>query len=196
MVLHYWGEMPRGIPKHQDCTGKCPDKEKILTYECLANTDQKILGNHPFILGVGNTARGDDGKGSLLVRKLTGRIEACCIDTGIAPENFLEKIVRKKPDTILIVDAADFGGSPGEIRLLESGQLASGGLSTHALSLQMACDYLQFRIPVGVHLLAIQPAQTNSEGLSSPVQDSLDFLTSLFLELLPKAGKKVALCQT
>ncbi|MCK5118271.1 MAG: hydrogenase 3 maturation endopeptidase HyCI [Candidatus Latescibacteria bacterium] len=153
---------------------------------------KKMLGNHPLLLGVGNTARGDDGVGSLLVRKLTGRIEPCCIDAGIAPENFLEKIVRKKPDTVLIVDAADFGGSPGEIRILEPGQLTSGGLSTHALSLRMACDYLQLSIPVEVHLLAIQPAQTNSEGLSSPVQASLDLLTNLFLELLPKAGKKIA----
>jgi hydrogenase 3 maturation protease len=153
---------------------------------------KKILGNYPLILGVGNTARGDDGVGSLLVRKLTGRVEACCIDSGIAPENFLEKIVRKKPDTVLIVDAADFGGSPGEIRLLDPGQLASGGLSTHALSLQMACDYLQLSIPVEVHLLAIQPAQTNSGELSGPVRASLDLLINLFMELLPKASKKIA----
>ena len=153
---------------------------------------KKTLGNNPLILGVGNTARGDDGAGSLLVRKLTGRIEACCIDAGIAPENFLEKIVRKKPDTVLIVDAADFGGSPGEIRLLKPDQLASGGLSTHALSLQMACDYLQLSIPVEVHLLAIQPAQTNSGKLSGPVRASLDLLINLFMELVPKAGKKIA----
>lgn len=153
---------------------------------------EKILGNHPLLLGVGNISRGDDGVGSLLVRKLTGRVQACCIDTGIAPENFLEKIVRKKPDAVLIVDAADFGGSPGEIRLLEPGQLTSGGLSTHALSLQMACDYLQLSIPVEVRLLAIQPAQTHSGELSGPVQASLDVLINLFMELLPKAGKKIA----
>jgi len=147
---------------------------------------EKILGNNPLILGVGNTVRGDDGVGSLLVQKLTGRVEACCIDAGIAPENFLEKIVRKKPDTVLIVDAADFGGSPGEIRLLELDQLASGGLSTHALSLQMACTYLKLRLPVEVYLLAIQPGQTNSEDLSGPVRAALDRLTALFLELLPK----------
>ncbi|MFH1006988.1 MAG: hydrogenase 3 maturation endopeptidase HyCI [Candidatus Latescibacterota bacterium] len=152
---------------------------------------ETILSSHPLILGVGNTARGDDGAGSLLVRKLTGRVEACCMDAGVAPENFLEKIVRKKPDTVLIVDVADFHGNPGEIRLLDPGQLASGGLSTHALSLQMACDYLQLNIPVEIHLLAIQPAQTGSGDLSEPVQASLDFLTNLFLELLPRAQRQI-----
>ena len=42
------------------------------------------------------------------------------------------------------------------------------------------------RIPVEVHLLAIQPSQMNSEDLSGPVRASLDLLTTLFLELLPK----------
>ena len=144
------------------------------------------------ILGVGNITRGDDGVGSLLVQNIAGRVEACCIDAGIAPENFLEKIVRKDPDTVLIVDAADFGGNPGEIRILEPDQLASGGLSTHALSLQMVCTYLKLRLPVEIHLLAIQPGQTNSEDLSGPVRASLDLLTDLFLEFLPKASRKLA----
>ena len=138
------------------------------------------------ILGVGNITRGDDGVGSLLVQNIAGRVEACCIDAGIAPENFLEKIVRKDPDTVLIVDAADFGGDPGQIRVLAPSQLASGGLSTHALSLQMACTYLNLRIPAEVYLLVIQPGQTKSEDLSGPVRTSLALLTNLFLEFLPE----------
>jgi len=56
----------------------------------------------------------------------------------------------------------------------------------------MACTYLQLRLPVEVYLLAIQPGQTNSEDLSGPVRVSLDRLTALFLELLPKGSKKIA----
>jgi hydrogenase 3 maturation protease len=135
--------------------------------------------------------RGDDGVGSLLVRRISGHTRARCIDAGIAPENFLEKIVQGKPDTVLIVDAANFGGNPGDIRILEPSQLVSGGLSSHALSLQMACDYLSTRIPVEVYLLAIQPGQMLFEHLSDPVQASLDLLMDWILEFLPKADQEI-----
>ncbi len=147
---------------------------------------EAILSGSVLILGVGNIDKGDDGAGSVFVREIDGRVSATCIDAGVAPENFLEKVVQEKPDTVLIVDATDFGGDPGEVRIFEPSQVRSGGLSTHALSLDMACQYLNDRIPVKISLIAIQPERTASEGLSPAVQESLRSLEDRLRELLPR----------
>jgi Ni,Fe-hydrogenase maturation factor len=41
-----------------------------------------------------------------------------------------------------MIDATDFGGTPGQIRLLYPGKIAYSGISTHAGSLRMLAEYL------------------------------------------------------
>ncbi len=156
--------------------------------EDIADGLEEMLSGSVLILGVGNIDKGDDGAGSMLVQEIDGRVSATCIDAGVAPENFLEKVVQEKPDTVIIVDAADFGGSPGEVRIFGPERISSGGLSTHALSLDMACQYLNDRIDTKIHLLAIQPGQTKSEGLSRPVAESLKDLETTLLAVCPASG--------
>lgn len=153
----------------------------------LSQNLKKILTGKVLILGVGNTMRGDDGTGPALIERISGRVSAVCFDAGMTPENFLEKVVHEKPAVVLIVDAADFGGKPGEARVFGQAEVGGGGLSTHALSLQMTCDYLKARSPVHVFLLAVQPESTTlGEGMSRIVSDSIDELAAELTELLRK----------
>ena len=137
------------------------------------------------VVGIGNRLAGDDGVGSVLAEQLAERVAGCVIDAGIAPENHLEPIVRAEPDTILLVDAVDFGGEPGRIRLLDPGSLGAGGLSTHATSLRMVHDYLAARSPARALLVGIQPGQLRlGEALSEAVSRSVEALASRLEELL------------
>ena len=54
------------------------------------------------IVGIGNRMKGDDAAGPMLIDLLDGRTKATCIDAGVAPENYLEKIVAAKPDVVLL----------------------------------------------------------------------------------------------
>ncbi|MFC1461838.1 hydrogenase 3 maturation endopeptidase HyCI [Verrucomicrobiota bacterium] len=139
------------------------------------------------ILGVGNRMKGDDGAGPMLIDRIAGRVKADCVDAGIVPENFLEKIIRMGPDTVLIVDALNFSGTPGDIRVLKPDAIASGGISSHALSLRMTCDYLNSRSRVSVHIVGIQPASTElgQEELSPQVSNALDTLCDCLRKILP-----------
>ena len=109
------------------------------------------------IIGVGNRDRGDDGVGSLLAERLARRHCGPIIDAGAVPENHLERVARAGSDTVLIIDAVDFGGDPGECRLLDPHQMGPSGLSSHALSLAMTAEYLKARTQARLALLAIQP---------------------------------------
>ncbi|MBU1694796.1 MAG: hydrogenase 3 maturation endopeptidase HyCI [Verrucomicrobia bacterium] len=131
---------------------------------------ETALAGNVCILGVGNRMRGDDGAGSWVAEGLAGRVSVPVFDGGMAPENYLEKIAALRPDTVLIVDAVDFGGSPGELRLFRAEDVGPGGLSTHALSLSLAAEYLRTRGPATVRLLAIQPADT---GLGRPPSEAV-----------------------
>ncbi len=151
--------------------------------------DLERLGEHlagrVCLVGIGNPLAGDDGAGSAIAQALLGRGVEHVIDAGIAPENHLEPIVRNEPETIVLVDAVDWGGEPGRVRLLDPGRLAAGGLSTHATSLRMVHDYLRARCPARVVLLGIQPGRLGvGEALGDAVAASVEAVASRLAELL------------
>ena len=138
------------------------------------------------LLAIGNRLSGDDAAGPLLFDAVYDRMAADCFDGGMAPENFLEKVVRSAPDMLLIVDAVTMDAEPGEIRILDPGDAQSGGLSTHGLPLSMLCEYLQARHPMQIHLLAIQPEKVSLDSPVSPsVTVAISDLAAALIHLLP-----------
>jgi hydrogenase 3 maturation protease len=131
---------------------------------------------------MGNTLRSDDGIGSLLARRIKDRVPYTVYDTGTNPENYLEKIVKEKPDTIVIIDAVDFGGTAGEFRAVEGEDLKTTNLfSTHNTSLSLAINYLQNNLKVDIIILIIQPKKISfGEGLSPEVDKTLKNLADWF----------------
>jgi hydrogenase 3 maturation protease len=139
-----------------------------------------LLGTGTLILGVGNRMRGDDGAGPLLVDLLRDRGLVRAVDCGVAPENYVEKVVRMAPETVLVVDAVDFGVPPGEARLIAPEQISEGGLSTHAGSLKLVCDYLHARLTVRIFLLGIQPERVSlGDGVGERVRRTVESLAAI-----------------
>jgi len=134
------------------------------------------------ILGIGNSLRSDDGAGSILASRIKGRVSFVVFDAQISPENYLDKIIKEKPDTILIIDAVDFQGKPGEFRLLETEEIRTANLfSTHNASINLAINYLQTYITVDIIILIIQPKTIAlGEGLSPEVGMALQKLEDCF----------------
>lgn len=153
----------------------------------LARLAEHVVGRI-CVVGIGNRLAGDDGAGSAVAEKLRGRTAGCVIDAGIAPENHLEPIVRREPDTILLVDAVELGGEPGSIRLLDPRALRAGGLSTHATSLGMVTEYLAARCAARIVLLGIQPGRLRlGTALSDEVASSVGAVASRLAELMGPA---------
>ena len=145
---------------------------------------RSLLTGRVCLLGVGNRERRDDAAGSLLAERLAGSKGVLSIDAGVVPENYLEKVARWQPDTVLILDATDFGGEAGEVRILDPAAVGPSALSTHALSLQMTADYLGARTQARLALLAIQPADVRSgTELSESVSQAIARLQDLFFEV-------------
>lgn len=74
------------------------------------------------LIGLGNPDRADDGFGIDLV----GRLKSCCPDRIFSEQEksvegiVLEILEREEIDTFVFVDATDFGGNPGELKIFTS----------------------------------------------------------------------------
>lgn len=136
------------------------------------------------ILGIGDALRSDDAVGSALASRIKDKVPYIVYDAGSSPENYLGKIIKDKPDNIVIVDAVDFGGRPGEFNLLEGSSIESTNLfSTHNASISLTINYLQTNLKVDIIVLAIQPKAVNfGDKLSPEVSKTLNELEKLFYD--------------
>jgi len=149
-----------------------------------------ILKGKIIIVGVGNTLRGDDGFGPALIEKLKKNFEEIgdrqyksipiLIDAGNAPENYAGKIAKKKPDTILIVDAIDLGLKPGEYEIIKRTDMVETGFTTHNMSLSMFIEFLEKETGAEIYILGVQPKNVNlGEEISVSIQNTLDEISRL-----------------
>jgi len=142
---------------------------------------KKRLRGKVVIVGIGNTLRGDDGAGPELIKQLknsklsTLSSKLSLIDVGEVPENYLGKIAEHKPDTIILVDAVDFGSPPGSVRIIEQDTLKEESFSTHNASIKLTMKYLRTKTKSLVFLLGIQPMKNLQigSGLSEPVKQAI-----------------------
>jgi len=151
---------------------------------------KKRLRGKVVIVGIGNTLRGDDGAGPELIKQLknsklsTLNSKLSLMDVGEVPENYLGKIAEHKPDTIMLVDAVDFGSPPGSVRIIEQDTLKEEGCSTHNASIKLTMEYLRTKTKSLVFLLGIQPMKNlqMASGLSEPVRQAIKRIERFFNE--------------
>ena len=137
--------------------------------------DDSVLG--PMLTGrvviacVGNELRGDDGIGPFIARLLKPTDRIAVVDCGETPENYLGVIASHNPQKVLIIDAAYFGGAPGEMRVVRKSEIGGGGASTHDAILTLFADYIEARTGAEAFFIAIQPKTSQvGRGLSPEIE--------------------------
>jgi hydrogenase 3 maturation protease len=137
------------------------------------------------IVGIGHILRGDDGVGPALIARLQGTVDAVCIDAGNAPENYLGRIAREKPDTVLLVDAADLALPPGQYRILRRADIARHGLTTHDISAGLLIEFLAEQTSADIYMLALQPQHmTLGEPMSRCLRETLDHVEQWIRQMI------------
>lgn len=108
------------------------------------------------VVGVGNPIRGDDGIGSRIARDLAARGVPDVIDAEAVPESYLGRIIDRRPEVALFVDAAELGEAPGTLCLMPLDRSSPAGSSTHAPSLGLLGRILRTE-GIEAWLAGIQP---------------------------------------
>ena len=139
-----------------------------------------IVKGKVVIVGIGNTLRGDDGFGPMLIEQLQELIPAMCLDAGSAPENYTGKIIKAEPDTIILVDAVHLGKKPGDFEIIQKSDIAKCGFSTHDMSPNMFIEYLENQTNAQIHLIGVQPHSIAfGDEMSEPVTNAMNELVRL-----------------
>ena len=112
------------------------------------------------VVGVGNTLKADDAAGPLVAEMLRGTCPNRVFDAGQAPENFTGPIRRACPETVVVVDAADFGGEPGEVRIAHAEGVAGELIGTHGAPLSVFMRFVAEETGAMVVLVAVQVRST------------------------------------
>ncbi|MDD5746002.1 MAG: hydrogenase 3 maturation endopeptidase HyCI [Candidatus Omnitrophica bacterium] len=129
------------------------------------------------VITAGNSFRRDDGVGRYIAARLQADCKVRVIDAGIAPENIVEEVIALAPRRIVVIDAADFGGRPGTVKVIPEEHIPQITLSTHMIPLNVVMPIINDRIRADVCYVGIQPKSVDfGEGLSPEVRQAADAL--------------------
>ncbi len=141
--------------------------------------------NGAFVMA-GNTFRSDDGVGpyiaELLALILSKHPKVRVIDAHTNPENHIDEIIAAAPQLVVFIDAADFGGFPGEFIYLEDETaFPTSSASTHTIPLGVIAALIKAECGCTVMYIGIQAQNLQlGEALSESVKKAAD----LFVEAI------------
>ena len=140
----------------------------------------KALKPHPsinLIITAGNSFRSDDGVGTYLAAHLNSSGRLKIIDAKDTPENIVDQAIKLNPDNIVVIDAADFGGYPGEAKIISQENISEVTLSTHMIPLNVVIKIITKDTKSEVAFIGIQPKTISfGEGLSDEVKKTADVI--------------------
>ncbi len=143
----------------------------------LINRLSNYVKDKIVFVGLGNETRGDDLAGLLFIdslKKSNFFSESKFIIAGKNPENYLQETLDYKPEVVVFVDAADWGGRPGEISFLESDSISNIDFSTHTFSIKLVEQYLLLSKQMDFVYIGIQPGTTEfGKEISFQVSQSI-----------------------
>ncbi len=139
------------------------------------------------LLGVGNEANGDDAIGPWIARRFS-KPGWRAVDCFTVPENYTGELRRMQPRRVVIIDAADMGLQPGDIRIVPKDRTGSATFTTHAMPLSVFIDYVEQVTDAQVTLIGVQPQRFDemSDAVKHAGERLLDILTSGGIERLPR----------
>jgi hydrogenase 3 maturation protease len=143
-------------------------------------------------MGLGNIDYGDDGLGVRLAEKLTAAGVPDVLAAGTMPERFIDSAIAEDFDTLIFLDAVEFGAPAGSVVFLDAEEMAARfpQISTHKISLGLLAKLVEEKGNTKARLLGIQPESLKSAGELSPVvRETLETLNDLLCELWNSKNK-------
>lgn len=124
------------------------------------------------IIGIGNPLKKDDNIGNLLIGKLNKEVkgeEFIFIKAYHTPENYLSLLKKEKPKKIYILDAVEFKGVTGEVKVFDLEDISLSVITTHNIPVTVYKNHLP---ESKIKLIGIKVKDVSfGEGLSKEIKD-------------------------
>jgi len=137
-----------------------------------------VVNKKLLIITIGNTFRSDDGVGPYIFDNIRDDINNIdLINAGDKPENVIDEAVSIMPDKTVIIDAANFNGYPGEIRVIPKEYIPDSTLSTHTFPPSIIARILEEDTKSDIYFIGIQPFSMDyGENISEEVKIAADLI--------------------
>ena len=151
----------------------------------LEGLTERLTGKRFGVIGVGNVMKGDDGAGPETVHRLEGLgFTLPMADATEVPENYGGWVPKQGLEAVVFVDAVEFGGEPGECRVIPLEKLMVSASATHRMSLHYTVMYLRDQWEGDAILVGIQPKSMKlGEGLSEEVSAGVTRLAAALIDV-------------
>jgi hydrogenase 3 maturation protease len=120
------------------------------------------------VVGVGNEMKADDAIGFMVAKHLQEDIKSpdTLIIPADVPENWIEPIIKFRPELLVLVDASDFKGKAGEVRAIRDEEISKIYTNTHSIPLVLFLEAIKKRVDTRTVFIGIQP---KSLGFGKPM---------------------------
>lgn len=125
------------------------------------------------LITLGSALRADDGLGPYVADRVRpSSPDLRLLDAGTTPENIAQTAIDWKPDKIILLDAAHFGGRPGELRVIPlEGINRQTVLSTHSFPLSVTFSVVREDTRAELVVVGVQARSLEyREGLCPEVE--------------------------
>jgi len=152
---------------------------------------KKLKGARKIVVfGIGNELRRDDAIGLYIAKELKERENDFMIVfiTDTVPENFIGLIGIIKPTHVVLIDAADFSGGIGEVRIIEKEDITAKSVffSTHSVPLDKIMDYITTEYGCKVVIIGIQPGDVSfGTGISDGMKKAIKYVVDALFHNTP-----------
>lgn len=160
--------------------------------ELRTELEELISGQSVVIMGVGNELRGDDSLGVILAERIEDEVPVRVFVCHDLPEDYAVKAADLEPDIVIVLDAADFDGEPGDVRLIPAEDIPPTPGVTHRPSLEMMARFLELDADARTWVLGVQPRMDCVElgaGMSEEIERVIDDLAELLLDVLSASAE-------
>ena len=136
------------------------------------------------IIGLGNTLRRDDGIGVYVASKLrsslrnVGGVEVIVAEDRV--DYAARELMKLKPDLIIVIDAMEFHGSPGEIKLVKLEDVEEPYAYTHRVPMKTVFKLMGIKAPIyvlGIQVISRDFGEELSEDVKAAGDEIVEFLS-------------------
>jgi hydrogenase 3 maturation protease len=107
------------------------------------------------------------------------------LNTETVPEAYTGAVTDYQPTHVLILDATNFNGKPGEAQLIPVEKIGGTAVSTHSLPLTIFASYIQKTLNTKVTLLGVQPKIIDFGAEISPeVKSAAEEIVEILIGIL------------
>ena len=149
---------------------------------------EDLRGEKPIaIIGLGNTLRRDDGIGVYVASRLKNLLRGVRGIEVIVAEDRVDyaakELEKVNPRLIIVIDAMEFHGIPGEIRVVKLEDVEEPYAYTHRIPMKTIFTLMGIEAPT--YVIGIQVASRDfGEGLSREVKVAGDGVIEFLMKIL------------